>query len=279
MTEVAARREARIELGGIEQVREAIRDVRPGNRIESFLQDVRYAARGLARNPTFAAAAILTLALGIGANSAIFSVLDAVLIRPLPYEDPSRLVVLWTDFRASGQPRVPASGHEMHEIERRSRQLSGAAGIWVGGGAITGAGEPEQVRVASVTGNFLSVLGARPGEGRILRAADEGPSAEPVVVISDGLWRRKFGGDPALVGRTLRLSGELRTVVGIMPPGFEVIYASDASVPADIDVWRPFRDDVAKRPRDLGFLRMVGRLGPGATVSQAQAELDAIAGA
>jgi predicted permease len=98
-----------------------------------------------------------------------------------------------------------------------------------------------------------------------------------VVVISDGLWRRKFGADPALVGKTLRLSGEARTVVGIMPPGFELIYASDASVPSEIDVWRPFRDDVAKRPRDLGFLRMIGRLKPGARVAEAQAELDGIA--
>jgi putative ABC transport system permease protein len=100
-----------------------------------------------------------------------------------------------------------------------------------------------------------------------------------VVVISDGLWRRKFGADPALVGRTLRLSGEARTVVGIMPPGFELIYASDASVPSEIDVWRPFGDDVAKRPRDLGFLRMIGRLKPGVRVAEAQAELDGIAAA
>jgi len=277
MSEAEARRAARIEVGGAEQVREAVRDVRPGRRFEQLLQDLRYAARGLRRSPTFTAAAVLTLALGIGANSAIFSVLDAVLIRPLPYADPSRLVVLWTDFRSSGQARVPASGHEMAEIRRRSRLLAGVAGVWVGAGALTGNGEPEQVRVGNVTADFLPVLGARAGLGRIFRAGEEGPSAPALVVISDGLWRRRFGADPALVGRTLRLDGELRTVVGIMPRGFEMIYARDASVPADIDVWRPFGDDVAKRPRDLGFLRMIGRLRPGATVPEAQAELDAIA--
>jgi predicted permease len=277
MAEAAARREASIELGGMEQVREAIRDVRPGRRLEQLLHDVRYAARGLARNPTFTLAAVVTLALGIGANTAIFSVLDAVLIRPLPYDDPSRLAVLWTDFRSSGQARVPASGHEMREIERRSRLLSGVAGIWVGGGAITGDGEPEQVRVGQVTGNFLSVLGARPGHGRLLRPTDEGPSASPVVVISDGLWRRRFGADPALVGKALRLNGRFTTVVGIMPAGFEVAYARDASVPRDIDVFRPFGDDVARRPRDLGFLRMIGRLRPGTTIDGVQAELDSIA--
>ena len=277
MSEAEARRAARIEVGGAEQVREAVRDVRPGRRLEQLVQDLRYAARGLRRSPTFTAAAILTLALGIGANGAIFSVLDAVLLRPLPYDDPSRLVAVWTEFRSSGQPRVPASGHEMAEIGRRSRSLAAVAGIWVGGGAVTGAGEPEQVRVGNVTANFLSVLGTHAQEGRIFRAGEEGASAPALVVISDGLWRRRFGADPALVGRSLRLDGQLHTVVGVLPRGFEMIYARDASVPAEIDVWRPFRDDVARRPRDLGFLRMIGRLRPGASVAAASSELDAIA--
>ncbi len=272
-----ARREARIELGGVDQVKEAVREVRVGTRLETAWQDVRYAVRRLAGNPGFAAVSILTLALGIGANSAIFSVLDAALIAPLPYPDPGRLVVLWSECRAAKQSRVPSSGPELVEIRRRSRLLADVAGIWVGRGSLTGEGDPEQIRVGQVTANFLSLLGVAPQLGRTFAAGDDGPSAPRYVVVSDGLWRRRFGGDRGLVGRAVRLEGQVYTVVGVMPRSFDVIFPSDASVPPGVEIWTPFRDDLASLPRDLAYIRTIGRLRRGVTVRQAQAELSGIA--
>ena len=276
MSPQEARRAAGIELGGAEQVKEAVRDVRPGRILEQAWQDVRYAARGLAKSPTFTAVAILTLALGIGANSAIFSVLDAVLIRPLPYAQPDRLVMIWSEFRSAGQKRVPSAGPQYAELARRTRLFQDVAGVWVGRGSLTGDGEPEQLRIGRVTANFLSIFGVPPAAGRLFTSSDEGRGASPSVVISDGLWRRRFGADPSIVGRVLRLDGQAHTIVGVLPRGFEVVFPADSSVPSDIDVWWPFRDALSERPRDLGFLRMIGRLRPGVTLDQAQAELDAI---
>jgi predicted permease len=277
MTAEEARRAAAIELGGPEQVKEAVRDVRPGRLLEQTWQDLRYAARGLAKSPTFTAVAVLTLALGIGANSAIFSVLDAVLIRPLPYARPDRLVMIWSEFRSAGQKRVPSAGPQLTEIARRTRLFQEVAGVWVGRGALAGDGEPEQVRVGNVTANFLSIFGVAPGAGRLFARGDEGHGSSPNVIISDGLWRRRFGADPSVIGRTLRLDGEPHTVVGVMPQGFQIVFPADASVPSEIDVWRPFLDDLSQRPRGLGFLRLIGRLRPGVTLDQAQSELDSIA--
>ena len=276
MTPEVARREAVIELGGPEQVKEAVRDVRPGRMLEQAWQDLRYAARGLTKSSTFTAVAVLTLALGIGANNAIFSVLDAVLIRPLPYANPDRLAMIWSEFRSAGQKRVPSAGPQLTELQRRTRLFQDVAGVWVGRGALTGQGEPEQVRVGWVTANFLPTLGVPARAGRLFARSDEGRGSSPAVIISDGLWRRRLGADPSIVGRLLRLDGQAHTIVGVMPSGFEVVFPADASVPSDIDVWSPFRDDLSQRPRDLGFLRLIGRLRPGVALDQAQAELDAI---
>jgi putative ABC transport system permease protein len=272
-----AGRQARLELGGVDQVKEAVREKRAGALLETLWQDVRYAARMLARSPGFSAVAIATLALGIGANTAIYTVLEAVLIAPLPYAEPSRLVMLWTDFRESKQPRVPASGHELLEIRRRSRQLQEVGGIWVGAGSLTGEGEPERVRLALTTWNFLPIFGVPPQLGRTLLPSEEGSSGDRAVVLSDAFWRRRFGADPGVVGRGVRIDGGLVTIVGVMPPGFDVVFAGDASVPPGIEVFTTFGRDLAEYPRDMGWIRMVARLAPGATPASAQAELAGIA--
>jgi predicted permease len=270
-----ARRQAQIALGGATQVREAVRESRAGAGLEAFWQDFRYALRMLGRSRGFSFVAVATLALGIGANTAIFTVLDATLIAPLPYADPSRLVMLWTDYREARQPRVPASGHEVLEIRRRSRELAEVAGIWVGAGSLTGEGEPERVRLALTTPNFLSIFGVPPALGRTLQPSDDwsGPS----VVLSDGFWRRRFGGDPAAVGKAVRIDGGLATIVGVMPAGFDVLFAGDSSVPPGIEVFTTFGRDLAEMPRDMGWIRMIARLAPGATVASAQAEVSGIA--
>jgi putative ABC transport system permease protein len=243
----------------------------------TFWQDVRYGLRMLAKNPGFTAVVALTLGLGIGANTAIFTVLNAVVLRPLPYANSARLAMIWTEFKSAGQGRVPASGPELMVLRERSRLFEDIAGIWVSTGALTGVGEPEQLKVGFVTSNFLSLLGVSPQLGRTFLPNEQGRGREPVIVLSDGLWRRRFGADPHIVGSAIQFQGVACTVIGVMPKDFEVIFPSDSSVPPDIQAWTPFGYELMQLPRDLGFLRAVGRLRPGVTIAQAQAEASGIA--
>ena len=243
----------------------------------AFLHDIRYAFRLLRKRPGWAAVSIVTLALGIGANTAIFSVVNAVLIRPLPYREPARLVLVWTTFGHSKQSRAPASAPELLELRARSRLFDGFAGIWVGSATLTGDGRPEQLKAASVTSNFFSLLGVRLARGRTFAPGEEGPLAPPVVVLSDALWRERFGADPGIVGKPVRLDGVMRTVVGVLPPNFRLVFPPDASVPSDVRAWTPFSDDFAALPRDLHYIRTIGRLRRGVSIAQARAELSAIA--
>jgi hypothetical protein len=247
-----ARRAARIEMGGVEQVKDSARGGRSGAWLETLGQDVCYSARMLRNNPGFAAAAILTLALGIGANTAIFTVLNAVVLRPLPYANPDRLVVIWSEFKDAGQGRAPASGPELIYLRERSRLLDDVAGIWASTGALTGIGEPEQLKVGFVTSNFFSLLGVKPQLGRTFLPHEQGRGSQPVIVLSDGLWQRRFGADPHIVGSAVNFEGTASTVIGVMPKDFEVIFPSDAGVPPDIQAWTPFPYDLAQSPRDLG---------------------------
>ena len=251
------------------------RRVRISQMMDTVRQDLHYAGRMLAKKPVFTLVAILTLVIGIGANTAIFSVVDSVLLRPLPYPHSSRLAVVWSVFGKEG--RAPSSGPELISLRERSRLFEQFAGIWVQSGALTGRGEPERVSLGLVTSNFLSLLSAGPQLGRFFLPHDEGQGAAPVVVISHELWQRRYGADPRIIGQPVRLSGELCTVVGVLPAGFKLIFPEGASVPAHIDVYIPFQWDLAKQSRDQGYIRIIGRLRDGATIQQAQAELDNIA--
>lgn len=273
-----ARREARIELGGVEQVKEEVRGARAGAFLEELAQDLRFGARMLRKSPGFTAAAALTLALGLGANVAIFTVLNGVVLKPLPYRDPGRLTLIWTEWRGSSHARLPASGPQVQYLRERSSLFEDIAGIWVGNGAITGQGEPEQVKVGFVTPNFLSILGVPPQLGRVFLPSEQGPSAGRVMVLSDALWRRRFGADPSVVGRSIRFEDASAIIIGVMPQDFEVVFPSDASVPPDMQAWVPFPYELAQLPRDLNFVRVMGRLRPGVTLAQAQAESSGIAG-
>jgi putative ABC transport system permease protein len=251
------------------------RRMRVSQMMDTVRQDLHYAGRMLARKPVFTFVAVLTLVIGIGANTAIFSVVDSVLLRPLPYPHSSHLAVVWSVFGKEG--RAPSSGPELISLRERSRLFDQFAGIWVQSGALTGQGEPEPVSLGLVTSNFLSLLSARPQLGRFFLPHDEGHGAAPVVVISHELWQRRYGADPRIVGQAVRLSGELCTVVGVLPAGFKLIFPEGASVPANVDVYIPFQWDLAKQSRDQGYIRIIGRLRDGATIQQAQAELDTIA--
>jgi predicted permease len=272
-----ARRTALLEFGGLESVKEDCREHRRTFWLETLWTDLRYGLRMLLVNPSFAAIAILTLALGIGANTAIFSVLDAVVLKPLPYPQANRLVLIWTDMKNAGQTRAPSSGPDLVDIRHRSRLLQDVGGIWVGSAAVTGTGEPEQIKLGFTTANFLSLLGIPAAKGRLFTAEDELERSGPVIIITDGLWRRRFGGDENIIGRSLIIDGRPWTVVGVMPATFRLIFPEDASVPPDVQAWVPFRYDLSGAPRDLNYLRAIGRLRSSVTIPQAREELRSIA--
>ncbi len=258
--------------------------------MNALLQDLRYGARRLARSPGFTAVAALTLALGIGANTAIFSVVDAVLLRPMPYGDPERLVLVWDRMERSAIERAPVSAPDLADFRRLAKGFAGfAATNNVSEVALTGDGPPEQIKVANVTGNFFDVLGVAPRLGRGFEPADDAPippeafsglpEAFPstAMLLTDGLWRRRFGGDPAVVGKAVWLNGQPMTVVGVLPPGYELLMPPDAGMPTDVDAYSPLRIDLASGPRDNQWLRVIARLAPGTTLAAAQAEMDSIA--
>jgi putative ABC transport system permease protein len=243
--------------------------------IRMISQDLRYGGRMLVRKPLFAFVAILTLAVGIGANTAIFTIINSVLLEPLPYPESRRLTVVWSAFGMEG--RAPSSGPELVSLRERSRQFDQFAGIWVQSGSLTGQGEPEQVKLGWVTWNFLSLLSAHPQAGRFFLPQEEGSGKQPVAVLSYNLWQRRYGADTKILGQAVQLSGRLCTVVGVLPPGLKLIFPEGASVPANVDIFIPFQSELAKQPRDQSYIRIIGRLRAGATVQQAQAELDNIA--
>lgn len=277
MSREEACRSALIEIGGREQVKEEVRDVWIGSLFDALGKDLGYAARVLSKKPSFTVFALLTLAVGIGANSAIFSVVDAVLLKPLPYRQPDRLVMVWSAFQDAGVLRAPASGPELEEMRSRSRLFQDFAGIWVSNGAVTGKGEPEEIKLGYVTANFFSVLGVSPQLGRDFLTSEEGTGAPHAILLSYGFWQSAYGSDPRMAGRSVQLEGQTYTVVGIMPRNLQIIFPSDSSVPPDIQAWVPFPYTLAAAPRELGFLRTVGRLRNGITIPSAQAELNGIA--
>jgi len=247
--------------------------------MRTLIQDLRYGLRLLARSPGFTAIALLTLTLGIGATAAIFSVVDAVLLRALPYRDPQRLVSVFEDASEAGFPRntpAPANYADWKAQTQIFEDVAAAAtgGKWhvlnLTGETAAGAGEPEKLESASVTENLFAVLGARPAVGRVFLPEEDRPGAAHVVLLSHGLWMRRFGGDRGLVGRAILLNGEKCTVVGVMPSGFA--YPSH-----EIDLWTP----MAFTPQQLTergshYLTVVARLRAGVTLAQANAGLQVL---
>jgi VIT1/CCC1 family predicted Fe2+/Mn2+ transporter len=205
MNAEAARQAALAELGGLVRVKEAVRDRRIGNGLETTIHDVRLAWRGLWRTPVFAMVAILTLGLGIGGTTAIFSLVNALLLEDLPYRDARQLVFVWQDLIASGYRRAPLAGPEIKELRERATLFSGFGGIWSNTAVLTGE-EPEQLRVGLVTPDFFTVLGAEAALGRAFRVDDGAPTASRAILLGFPLWQRRFGGDPSIVGRTIEMA-------------------------------------------------------------------------
>ena len=272
----AARRAALIDVGGVEQVKEQVRNKRIGAGFDSFVRDVRFAVRQLRKAPSFAVVATLTLALGIGATSAIFSVVKTLLLEPLPYRDPDRLVFVWQDLTQAGYPRAPLAGPELVDLRNRSRLFDSFGGIWANTTALTGEGDPEQLRIGLVTSNFFSVLGTDAAVGRTFTADDEARSQSPGVILGWPLFERRFGADHSVVGRRILLNGRPTTVIGVMPRTFRLLMPPDASVPDDLQAWQLLNAGFTKWPRGQQFLRVVGRMKPGVRLNEAQQEIASI---
>ena len=237
-----------------------------------MLQDLKYAVRvmGKARTVTLIAAA--TLALGIGVNTAIFSVVNGVLLRPLPYANADRLVMVWQDLRASGGPATEWTGPSQ-QVDWKSDTVvfENLASVRGWSASMAGGDMPESLQGEQTTYEYFDVLGVHPALGRDFRDADDVPGAPRVVVLSHGLWMRRFGGDPRVVGRTVPINGESHEIIGVMPAGFRPVFVTGAAL------WRPQRMNRVNPSRDLAVNHTVGRLKAGLTMEQARANLAAFA--
>jgi putative ABC transport system permease protein len=241
------------------------------NMFVDLWQDLRYGVRTLLKNPGFTAVAVIALALGIGANSAIFSVVNAVLLQPLPYRDPDRLVMVWEDNTKGGYPRNTPAAANFLDWREQSRVFEGMAAIANQSFALTGAGEPERIDGRRVSASLFPLLGVEPLLGRAFLPEEDQPGAGRAVILSHGLWQRRFGSDPNITGKALTLNGESHTVVGVMPAHFQFPARED-------ELWVPiaFTNEQAAN-RGTHYLQVVARLKPGVTVEQTQAEMSAIA--
>jgi putative ABC transport system permease protein len=273
---VAARRATVMEMGGLDQVKEGVRDARVGRLVDDTLRDVAYAWRTLRKAPGFALAAVATLALGVGANTAIFSVINALLIAPLPYADPSRLVLVWADQTAEGYPRAPLSGPELTDLDTRSSRFAGFGAIWATTAALTGENEPEQLRVGHVTADFFSLLGASAAIGRTFVESDVATGPPAAILLSAAVWQRRYGGDPRIVGSRIFVDGRPATVVGVMPSTFRLLLPPDASVPDDLEAWLPFDRRLPEFPRGQRFLRVIGRMHDGVPLAEGQRDVSRV---
>ena len=238
--------------------------------LDSLRQNVRYSLRSIRMSPGFTSVVVLTLGLGIGANAAIFSVMNAVLLRPLPYPASDRIMTLWTDNGAQGWPEDVSSYPNFADWRAQNTTFTEMAAYQPRATrTLTGNGEPEQVQGSVVVPTFFQVMGVGPARGRTL-VMDDLTGDRQVVVLSDGAWRRRFGEDPSIVGKTIVLNGTAHEVVGIMPPGF-------AFPEPSTELWLSYPASVTQRNRGSFSFSVVGRLKPGVTVEQARAELSTIA--
>lgn len=278
MSPAEARRAARMSFGNFDSIRDTAYTVRGGGLMETFIQDVRYGVRVLAKHKGFTAVAVLTLALGIGANTAIFSVVNDLLLRPLPYSDAERVVMVW-EVTPSGRHMNTTSRANFREWRAQGSSFEGLAAFTDQRLNLTGAGEPEEVAVQFATPELFKVLGVEPLHGRVL-IEDDGKQGSDGVVLSYGFWKRRFGGDPGLVGKSITLNGEPFNVVGVMPPSFHWHIKQRSGTGKPAEVWgvlqMPPPGEGSGANERGRFLSVVGRLKRGVTPEQAEAEIKTI---
>ncbi|HEX7696595.1 MAG TPA: ABC transporter permease, partial [Candidatus Acidoferrum sp.] len=262
-----ARRAARIELGGIEQVKEQVREERLGNWLPSVICDCRYGVRQLRKNPSFTAVAVLTLALGIGATTSIFSVVYGVLLRPLPYPDPNRIMAVF-EVTSEGRPSRVADPN-FDDFRDQSRSFQAIAKYNDNVASVSGASQPTRTTVAGVSPDFLKVFGIQPILGRDFDASDAKKGAGPTVLVSYGYWKQQLGSPRDLSQSHLKIDSAVFTVIGVLPAGFRF--------PADVDLWLPADLDGENPSRTSHNYNAAGRLRDGVTVEQADQDISVIA--
>jgi putative ABC transport system permease protein len=251
--------------------------------MHALLQDFRYAVRVLRRTPGFTAAAVVTLALGIGATTTIFSVVNSVLLRPLPYLHAGRLANIWNDLGQGGQSLPAVSAADFKDYQRRTRTFEAFAAASNAEvvnlrGNLTGGGAPERVTMNTVTSNFFELLGVRPLLGRSFLPEEEVANGPHVAMITNGLWKRRYGAERSIVGRTIQIDGIGHTVVGVLPAGFHLLLPPEAYVVTDAQVWVPLQFDYANAPpRNYTAFTVFGRIKPGVTIAGAQRDMNRIA--
>ncbi len=251
--------------------------------MDAWLIDLRLAWRSLARSPSFTVVAVLTLALGIGANTTLFSVLHGVLLRPLPYPDSDRLAVIWNELGQGGAQSLPAvSALDYRDYPRMTERFedfaaaSGARGVGLSG-ILTGDGVPEKVDLSPVTANFFPLFGVHPASGRHFAAEEEVFEGPKVAMLSHELWQRRYGGDPRLVGNSIEIDGQLFEVVGILPAGFRLLLPAEAFMLKHSDVWTLLQYDYDNaRPRNYTTFSVFGKLKEGVSFAQAQEEMERV---
>ncbi|HEV2416774.1 MAG TPA: ABC transporter permease [Terriglobia bacterium] len=268
LSQSAARREAIIELGGIEQVKEEVRAARAGRILEDFARDVRFGLRQLRRNPGFTSVAVITLALCIGANTAIFSVVNAVLLEPLPFRNPSQLIELWETENAPGNYPLTGPDYLMWQAQNHTLAATSIYGL-PSRESLGHTGQAALAAVQEVQGNFFSTLGVQPLLGRMFAKGEDAFGHTRVAVLTYSIWQQQFGGERDIVGKNIELNGQSLTVIGVMPRWFKFDIGADIYVPLDMS------------PKNLGprgshNWRVIARLKPGATAAQATADLSAI---
>jgi MacB-like periplasmic core domain len=273
MTRQQARTAALRSFGGVSQIRDAYREQRGFAFFESFLQDLKFGTRTLLRSWGFAVVALLTLTLGIGATTAIFSIVDAVLLRPLPYSDPGQLVTIHEDMNGIGFPRASVSPRTYLDLRaRRDLFEDVAATNETSYNLSNGAGAAQLLSGILATHNLFSMLGVRPILGRLFLPEEDQPGRDHELLLSYGLWRTQFAGNPLIVGRSIRLNDELYTIVGVMPKGF--------SFPKEnftVEVWAPKAFTATEiNSHNMRYLTVAARLRPGVTVSTANAVLQVL---
>ncbi len=285
-----ARRAARLSFGAVERFKEESREEARPRRLEELVQDVRYGLRTLRRDPGFTVVAVLTLALGIGANTAIFSVVDGVLLRPIPLDHADRLMVVWETDRDSGTAHEPASVPDFLDFQERSRRFEKLAAVSATEVNLTPAqGDPARLAALAVSHELLPMIGVQPIVGRGFTRAEDQPGGPNVVLLRESLWERLFARDPSVVGRTVRLDDLPYTVVGVLPDSadfgsLQILSAADYGRSfadrghgARVEAWVPLQADPEALPRDTHPIFILGRLAPGATPAAAQEEMAAIA--
>jgi len=235
--------EARRRFGNLAAIKEYCRDIRGGGLMDTLLADLRYGLRMLVRDPAFTVVAVITLALGIGANTAIFTVVNAVLLRPLPYRDAGKLVLV---FETEPElPKAPVSGPDFVDWREQNTAFESMAAGGEEDANLTGTGDPGRVAIEPVSSGFFELLGAAPMLGRLFRPDEDHPGNDRVVILGSPLWKGQFGSDPDIVGKYISLDGESHQVVGVMPPEFRPLGIWGFKP----DLWRPLGVEIRKEPR------------------------------